>query len=57
MNVHERKIIQITGGEEITALCNDGSVWIYDWSMEDWVSLAPIPKGEIDNVVKIEEIE
>lgn len=53
--ITERKIIQITGEKDITALCNDGSVWIYDWSMEYWISLAPIPQGEIDNVVKLED--
>lgn len=45
----ERKIVQIaeSGGNEdwsLTALCNDGTVWVRGNSA--WARLPPIPQGE-----------
>ncbi|GAB1663112.1 hypothetical protein Mh1957_11880 [Mannheimia haemolytica] len=42
---HKRKIIQVvsSGGGELVALCNDGTVWIYDLSR--WIKCEDIPQG------------
>lgn len=40
----KRKIIQIaTARNELTALCNDGTVWLYDFEGH-WVKCEEIPK-------------
>lgn len=41
-----RKIIQITtAAGELTALCDDGSVWLYDFA-GDWVKCEDIPQDD-----------
>lgn len=43
-----RKIIQIaTAQGELTALCDDGTVWIYDFSGL-WVKCEDIPQDEFE---------
>ncbi len=42
----ERKIIQITTARsELTALCNDGTVWLYDFEGY-WVKCEDIPQDD-----------
>lgn len=41
-----RKIIQIAvAKDELTALCNDGTVWLYDFAGW-WVKCEEIPQGD-----------
>lgn len=43
---NKRKIIQITTARsELTALCNDGTVWMYDFEGY-WVKCEDIPQDD-----------
>jgi hypothetical protein len=35
------KIVQIVGGDDPLALCEDGSVWILNWHTRLWCPLSP----------------
>lgn len=35
------KIVQIAGGDDPLALCEDGSVWALNWNNRNWLPVAP----------------
>jgi len=40
-----RKFVQISvNAEEVFALCNDGSVWHHNYTIDEWVSLPDCPQ-------------
>lgn len=58
---HKRKVIQITTSksqdalnqyinESLYALCDDGTVWRYNWSKSpQWIQVEQVPQCEIDD--------
>lgn len=50
--MEKRKIVQIAG-TPVHALCNDGTLWVYDYIVNKWKLINPIPQGPVN---KDEEI-
>jgi len=46
-DIPNRKIKEITGGHvnELWALCEDGSLWLYDHHHKHWIPISGVPGG------------
>jgi hypothetical protein len=44
----ERRVIQMSDGDFLLAYCDDGTVWEWDWTQEEWCDrgVRPIPQPE-----------